>query len=77
MKKLWQWYLSLFEPKAKECEHRFNQNDVADLNMDPKCTRCGLYFEKIIQQAGNGWTVTFTVLNETEYGLKKVKLKKF
>lgn len=32
---------------TRECDHRFKSDEVYDCNMDPKCVRCGKYFDLI------------------------------
>jgi hypothetical protein len=30
----------------KECKHQFNQDDVMNLKLDPKCVKCGKELSK-------------------------------
>lgn len=44
MKRFIDWLLGLEKDK---CDHRFTNEEVIDLNKDPKCSYCGKYFEII------------------------------
>jgi hypothetical protein len=62
-------WLNSFLRKEKECEHRFDSKDVADLNLDPRCKLCGDYFSKISTRG----LYRFESISKTEHGLIKVK----
>ena len=41
------WLKKLLQLLKPDCNHRFKSEEVFDCNFDPKCVRCGKYFELI------------------------------
>mgnify|MGYP000923173576 CR=1 FL=1 len=52
---------------SKSCDHRFNADEVHDLNSDPRCTRCKKFFSKINSES----RVRFERIDDKEYKLIK------
>jgi hypothetical protein len=61
------WIKNLFK---KQCDHRFDQTVVNDLNNDdPNCKLCGISFHVIT----SGHVYRYVPVNDKEFGLLKVK----
>jgi ribosomal protein L34E len=52
----------------RRCRHRFKAQEVTDLNVDPKCTRCGKFFSAINSKR----RYRFKPVNDTEFKLERL-----
>jgi hypothetical protein len=58
IKSILKWWRS----RPRRCDHRFNTEQVRDLNLDPCCTRCKMYASKIMSRR----SMRFEPVNDKE-----------
>ncbi len=51
------------------CDHRFNANQVHDINCEPVCTKCNVYFTALT----NGKPHKFVLAENETYKMKRIK----
>lgn len=51
----------------RKCDHRFKADDVINLNVDPRCMRCGKLFSVI----NDGQRYRFKQCSEQEFKLER------